>query len=145
MLTVSAAFFFSATPIGGAFSGLIAYAVDKNLDGHRGRPSWQWYFIIDGLITIAWGLVVMAFLPKLPETVAKRGSWLFRNEEELAVLMRRTVESEYPPPNTQCRTTLLTNVQPIMLHTQNRRLARLVWLLWTLKPGSVRPRSRRSP
>lgn len=80
------------TPIAGAISGLIAYGVDRNLDGKLGKTSWEWFFIIEGTLTVAWGLIVLGLLPKLPETVAKRGSWLFRSEEEHAVLLRRTVQ-----------------------------------------------------
>lgn len=76
------------------FSGLIAYGVQKNLNGNLGMPSWEWYFIIEGSVTIVWGLLVAGFLPKLPETVAKRGSWLFRSEQEHSMIMHRTVKGE---------------------------------------------------
>ena len=76
------------------FSGLIAYGVQKNLEGKLGKHSWEWYYIIEGCLTIFWGLLVATFLPKLPETVAKRGSWLFPSEPEHAMVMHRTVRGE---------------------------------------------------
>lgn len=87
----SPAFFFGATPIAGAFSSLIAYGVDKSLDGDLGKAKWEWYFIIEGSLTIFWGLLVFTFLPRLPEVIAKSGSSLFRSVAEHAVLMQRTI------------------------------------------------------
>lgn len=92
LLTYTQAFYYGMTPIAGAISGLIAYGVDRNLDGTLGRLSWEWFFIIEGVLTISWGVLVLFLIPKLPETVAKRGSWLFRTEEEHAILLRRTVQ-----------------------------------------------------
>jgi MFS family permease len=86
------------TPVAGAISGLIAYGVDRNLDGDLGKTSWEWFFIIEGVLTIAWGLLVFCLIPKLPETVAKRGSWLFRSEEEHAILLQRTVQGKKSIP-----------------------------------------------
>lgn len=92
LLTYTQAFYYGMTPIAGAISGLIAYGVDRNLDGSLGRLSWEWFFIIEGVLTISWGILVLFLIPKLPETVAKRGSWLFCTEEEHAILLRRTVQ-----------------------------------------------------
>ena len=38
-------FFIAATTLGGAFAGLLAYAI-ADLDGKAGLASWQWVFII---------------------------------------------------------------------------------------------------
>ncbi|KIW19928.1 hypothetical protein PV08_00503 [Exophiala spinifera] len=96
-ITTRCALYYGATPIAGAFSGLIAYGVDKNLDGTLGKTSWEWFFIIEGVLTIFWGLLVFILLPSLPETVAKRGSWLFRTEAEHTILMRRTIQANNTP------------------------------------------------
>ena len=37
--------FFSAASLSGAFSGLLAAAIE-NMDGVRGRPGWAWIFIL---------------------------------------------------------------------------------------------------
>jgi hypothetical protein len=78
--------------VAGAISGILAYGIDTHLDGALGRSSWEWLFLIEGIFTAAWGLVVFFVVPKLPETVVKDGSWLFSNEEERAILLRRTIQ-----------------------------------------------------
>ncbi|KAK5191962.1 hypothetical protein LTR92_007909 [Exophiala xenobiotica] len=78
------ALFYSATVIAGVFAGLIAYAVQKDLEGAAKRPSWQWLFIIEGSIAIGIGLLMAACLPGFPDRIKK--SWMFNNEEiELAI------------------------------------------------------------
>ena len=37
--------FFASASLGGAFSGLLAAAIDK-LDGRGGKPGWAWIFIL---------------------------------------------------------------------------------------------------
>ena len=78
-------------------SGLIAYGVDQNLDGKLGRKSWEWFFLIEGVLTVAWGLVVLVLLPKLPESVAQEGSILFREQEERDLILRRTTAAHNTP------------------------------------------------
>jgi MFS family permease len=53
--------------MGGAFSGLLAFAIEK-MDGIGGRKGWQWIFILEGLIPIACSFVVWKVLPDSPET-----------------------------------------------------------------------------
>ena len=81
----------------GATSGLIAYGVQRNLDDVLGKTSWEWFFLIEGVLTIAWGLMVICLLPKLPETVAKRGSFLFRDPQEHALILERTAAARNTP------------------------------------------------
>lgn len=91
------AFYYGTAPLAGAMSGLIAYGVDQNLDGHLGKTSWEWFFLIEGVLTIAWGILVFAMLPKLPETVAKKGSFLFGSKAEQNLIMRRTTAANNTP------------------------------------------------
>ncbi len=87
--------FFVAAPIAGAFSGIIAYGVDKNLDGVSGLHSWQWLFILEGVPTIAWGILMLLLTPSLPDTVSQKGSILFKTEEEKRLILQRTVAGMY--------------------------------------------------
>lgn len=48
--------------LSGVFSGVLAYAF-SHVDGARGISGWQWLFIFEGTITIAFGFVVWFFLP----------------------------------------------------------------------------------
>ena len=38
--------YYTATAVSGAFSGLLAGLITKNLDGARGLQGWQWLFLI---------------------------------------------------------------------------------------------------
>lgn len=77
------------SPIAGAISGIIAYGVDKNLDGAKGYHSWQWLFIIEGVATIFFALLIIILLPQLPDTVAKKGHLMFRSEDERRIISQR--------------------------------------------------------
>lgn len=50
-------FFFCSTVIGGAFGGLLAYAI-ASLDGRHGLAGWRWIFIIEGTVTA--GIAIMS-------------------------------------------------------------------------------------
>ena len=39
------AIYYTATAVSGAFSGLLAGIITKNLDGTRGLEGWQWLFV----------------------------------------------------------------------------------------------------
>jgi MFS family permease len=78
------------SPIAGAVSGIIAYAVNKDLDNVSGYHAWQWLFIIEGGLTMFFGLLIIIFLPGLPDTTAKNGHFLFRNVQERAIIARRS-------------------------------------------------------
>lgn len=44
------AFFFSATSLSGAFSGLLAAAI-INMNGVGGQAGWRWIFFLEGICT----------------------------------------------------------------------------------------------
>ncbi|KAH8689838.1 high-affinity nicotinic acid transporter [Talaromyces proteolyticus] len=52
------ALFFSAASIAGAFSGLLAFAINK-MDGIGNLAGWRWIFIIEGIATVV--IAVMSF------------------------------------------------------------------------------------
>lgn len=56
------AIFYGANTAAGAFGGVIAYGVG-NLDGAHGWRAWKWLFLIEGLITMAAGLMAALLLP----------------------------------------------------------------------------------
>ncbi|OKL59506.1 hypothetical protein UA08_05034 [Talaromyces atroroseus] len=83
------AILYSATTISGVFAGLISYGIQKGLDGKDGRPSWQWLFIIEGVVAIGIGLANAAFLPTFPEH--KQNS-RFITDLEIKVARQRSLE-----------------------------------------------------
>ncbi|ETI19647.1 hypothetical protein G647_08659 [Cladophialophora carrionii CBS 160.54] len=75
------AMLYSGSLISGAFSGLIAAGITKNMDGTAGLRAWRWLFIIEGCITIAIAFGAIFVLPNFPRTTP----WLSPEEKELAV------------------------------------------------------------
>lgn len=79
------AVFYVAASLSGAFSGLLAYAIEK-LNGRAGLSGWQWIFLIEGLIPVALALVIWKILPDSPETAS------FLTQKERDFLVRRLAE-----------------------------------------------------
>lgn len=73
--------YYSAATLSGAFSGLIAYGVEINLDGVGGRKNWQWLFIIEGALAVGVGIIFWLLLPPYPDQIKTTKHWLFSSEE----------------------------------------------------------------
>ncbi|KAJ9646020.1 hypothetical protein H2204_000682 [Knufia peltigerae] len=84
-LATRGAIFWSTSALAGAFNGLIAYAVQKNLANVNGWHPWRWLFLIEGVVPIGWAFVVWIFLPATPEKTK-----LYFNEEEKAIIIKRS-------------------------------------------------------
>ncbi|KAL8945777.1 MAG: hypothetical protein Q9222_007731, partial [Ikaeria aurantiellina] len=56
--------FYCAAPLSGAFGGLLATGLAQI--HHGGYNRWPWIFIVEGVITIVYGLVTIFFLPPTP-------------------------------------------------------------------------------
>ena len=89
LLTVTIAFMYWSTPVASFSSGLIAYGVDKNLDGAHGIASWKYLFIVESAPTVVFGLAVLFVLPSFPDRVASHGHFLFRSKQEKEILVAR--------------------------------------------------------
>lgn len=74
------AVFYIAASLSGAFSGLLAFAIEK-MNGIRGMGGWQWIFILEGLVPIAISFVIWKVLPDSPETA----SFLEKHEKEFII------------------------------------------------------------
>ncbi|KAJ3808869.1 MFS general substrate transporter [Lentinula aff. lateritia] len=59
--------FFGAATLAGAFSGLFAFAISF-MSGTRGLLGWSWIFILEGIITVAVGLIAFIVLVDFPAT-----------------------------------------------------------------------------
>ena len=58
--------FFSSTSLAGAFGGLLASAIGK-MDFMRGYRGWRWIFILEGVVTVLFGILFLFTFPSFPE------------------------------------------------------------------------------
>jgi MFS family permease len=78
------AIFFSAGAFGGAFSGLLAAAIE-NMDGVGGLQGWRWIFILEGIFTVCVGATLPWTLPDSPASAT------FLTPDEKAFIHERLV------------------------------------------------------
>ncbi|KAL9596632.1 MAG: hypothetical protein Q9219_005669 [cf. Caloplaca sp. 3 TL-2023] len=86
--------FYCAAPLSGAFGGLLATGLAEI--HHNGYNRWPWIFIVEGVITIAYGLVVIFFLPATPS----HAKFLTDAEREAAV-HRMTIDAHGATPTSK--------------------------------------------
>lgn len=67
-LQVRISLFFSASALSGAFSGLLAAAIQQ-MEGLGGMRGWSWIFLLEGLFTVCFGIFAFFVLPNSPEQV----------------------------------------------------------------------------
>ncbi|EJD01968.1 MFS general substrate transporter [Fomitiporia mediterranea MF3/22] len=67
MLMLRIAYFYGAATIAGAFSGLLAFAIEF-MDGAHGLRAWSWIFILEGIATVTVGLLAFLVLVDFPAT-----------------------------------------------------------------------------
>lgn len=82
------AFFYCASSISGAFSGLLAAAIAQ-MNGVGGYAGWRWIFIIEGLATIVLGIFSFFLLIDSPRLSTR---WL--DEEEIRFLELQRIVKE---------------------------------------------------
>lgn len=81
------AIFYAAASLSGAFSGLLAFAI-QSMNGVDGLGGWQWIFIIEGLVPVALSFVVWKLLPDSPETAG-----FLKTEEKEFIINRLALET----------------------------------------------------
>lgn len=64
-LALRISYFYCASALSGAFSGLLAAAIAE-MDGVGGYHGWRWIFIIEGLATVVIGVACFFFLIDTP-------------------------------------------------------------------------------
>jgi len=74
------AVFYAAASLSGAFSGLLAFAIEK-MDGISGLAGWKWIFILEGLVPVAVSFTLYFLLPDNPETAR----FLTKREREFVI------------------------------------------------------------
>ncbi|KAI0596610.1 putative MFS transporter [Biscogniauxia sp. FL1348] len=70
------AWFYCASALSGAFSGLLAAGIAQ-MDGLRGYTGWQWIFLIEGSVTVVLGIMCFFLLVDSPRHSTK---WLDSDE-----------------------------------------------------------------
>jgi sugar phosphate permease len=78
------AIFFSVSSLASACNGLIAYGLVKNFSSAPPFQPWQWLFLIEGLMSVAFAIVVFIFLPPVPEKI----TWGFTADEKRVAMAR---------------------------------------------------------
>ncbi|KAF7365197.1 MFS general substrate transporter [Mycena venus] len=76
------AIFFGGAALAGAFGGILAFGIGK-MDGVGGRKGWEWIFILEGIITVAFSLLAYFVVP----TWSQKATFL--TEPERARLLAR--------------------------------------------------------
>ncbi|KAI5859577.1 MFS general substrate transporter [Durotheca rogersii] len=79
---VRAAIFFSAAAVSGSFGGLLAAAIEQ-MNGVGGRPGWSWIFILEGLLTVIFGVASFWMVHDFPDQAR------FLSEDDRARVVRR--------------------------------------------------------
>ena len=59
---------YGAASIAGAFGGLLAAAIEK-MDGLANLAGWRWIFLLEGIITVCWGIATLWLMPSTPRDV----------------------------------------------------------------------------
>lgn len=72
--------FYAAASLSGAFSGLLAYAIEK-MNGIGGYHGWKWIFILEGVIPVLVAFSLYFLLPDRPETA----KFLTKEEREFVI------------------------------------------------------------
>ncbi|CAK7216239.1 hypothetical protein SCUCBS95973_002744 [Sporothrix curviconia] len=97
------AVFYAAATLAGAFSGLLAFAI-QHLAGKAGLDGWNWVFIIEGIVPVLMSFAVWKILPDSPETAS-----FLTNEEKEFLINRLALE-------TGTGRGRVTNADPIRWH-----------------------------
>ncbi|WAQ87751.1 hypothetical protein PtA15_8A657 [Puccinia triticina] len=96
------ALFWGTICIAGAVSGLLTFEIIK-LHGRWGHPGWSWVFLIEGFVTVLFGIIGFFVLPSRIESV-----WILTEAEKAStassassslMLLTSSIE-KYPPKST---------------------------------------------
>lgn len=74
---------YCATTLSGAFGGLIAYGI-QTMGMRRGLEPWRWLFIIEGAISLFFGMVLYLSMP-----VSAEKAWFLTAEEAEAMRLKK--------------------------------------------------------
>lgn len=75
---------YSTASLAGAFNGLIAYGIVTSYAHKPPYAPWQWLFLVEGLLSLCFGLLTLGILPPVPEKLR----WGFTKEEKRMAVIR---------------------------------------------------------
>ncbi|KAL4864287.1 hypothetical protein BDV12DRAFT_201245 [Aspergillus spectabilis] len=75
--------------ISNVFSGLLAAGILTNMDGIANLRAWQWFILLEGIVSIIVAVIAFRFIPNFPDNTSRR--WF--SEEEAAMAQYRQVIS----------------------------------------------------
>ncbi|KAH7092019.1 putative pantothenate transporter [Paraphoma chrysanthemicola] len=113
--------------LSGVISGVLAFAF-SHLDGAHGLSGWQWLFVVEAIITIAFGIALYWILPDFPP----QAKWL--SEKEKAFIQARL------PGNAPQASEANFSWREILDALKDVRLwlFTLIWALMTIGTSGVR-------
>ncbi|CAK9437034.1 uncharacterized protein LODBEIA_P14940 [Lodderomyces beijingensis] len=90
-----AGFYYLGQYLGILTSGLLSGAIERNLGGKAGHEPWQWIFIVDGIISIAVGIIGYYMIPGTPQDCYS----IFLSDDEIRIARRRMQkdQKDYKP------------------------------------------------
>jgi len=102
---------YSTACLAGAFNGLIAYGITKEYAYHPPFQPWQWLFLVEGLISIAFGFLSFVLIPPAPEKLR----WGFSPGEKRLAVVRTKWANNTPGAKLQWHQVLSTFRTPLFL------------------------------
>ncbi|GKT85510.1 major facilitator superfamily transporter [Colletotrichum tofieldiae] len=73
-----------------AISGLLAAGILQNMDNIAGLSAWQWFLLLEGIVSIMVAVASFWFIPNFPEST---GTYFFTAEESQMAQYRQTVSA----------------------------------------------------
>lgn len=120
-------YFYILGNLSGVVSGLLAFAF-SHLDGIHGLSGWQWIFLVESVITIAFGIAVFFVFPEF----SPQAKWL--TDDEKAFIQARL------PGNAPQAAEMNFDWREIVASLKDTRLwlFTLIWALFTIGNSGVR-------
>ncbi|KAH0839238.1 hypothetical protein AYO21_05653 [Fonsecaea monophora] len=120
-MSIRLLYFYALGNFSNVLSGVLAFGFDT-ISGSHGLSGWQWLFLVEGVITIAFGILLFFVLPDFP----KQAKWL--SEKEKAFIQARL------PANAPRAEELNFSFREIVTALKDKRmwLFTLVWATMTV-------------
>ncbi|KAJ0110217.1 hypothetical protein J7T55_000649 [Diaporthe amygdali] len=126
-MSIRLLYFYILGNFSGVVSGLLAFAFDS-ISGAAGLSGWQWLFLVEGVVTVIFGVIIYFILPDFPPTA----KWL--TEKERAFIQARL------PPNAPRAEEMDFKFSEIISSLRDKRLwlFTLIWATFTIGTSGVR-------